>query len=199
MNTRELRSFIEERDAECGYGLCLIASDRRTLSRYEGLDRFGCDLFYPATHDASNGLVVSPASDANFSDFSDIVFLDAPSDFALSGLTGKRVYYNPDICGYAPFLRVDVSRETLLSVYAAVRRSAPTLFGNDPLELLSSCDGLGFDALEFLFATTVFEELGLIAFEGGFFNLCQGVKADLTNSVVYRKVRALREREEVVR
>lgn len=199
MSTREMQAFIEERNNACPYGMCLIASDRRTPSRYSGLEKFGCDLFFPSARDASNVLIVSPTPNADLSDYSDFVFLDTPSDFSLSCLKGKNVFYNPDVCGFTPFLRLDFSRETLLSVYASLRKSEGSLAGENALELLSSCGGFGFDALEFLFAIVVFEELGLISFDGGSFSLCRGAKADLFDSIVYRKAMSLQENKEVTR
>ena len=55
-------------------------------------------------------------------------------------------------------------------------------------ELAIACDGLGFDKREFIFALNVFEELGLVAFGDGRLTVYRGVKAELTDSSIYRKV-----------
>lgn len=62
LTTEETEKLIEEKRAECAYGLCLIASDRRTLKFYKNLEGFGCDLFYPSSKNLANNLIVSPSA-----------------------------------------------------------------------------------------------------------------------------------------
>ncbi len=187
--TSAIRALIAEKRRSCAYGLCLIASDRRTLKFYEGeLEDFGCDLFYPSTRNLSNRLIVSPAIDADLSGFRDFIFLDTPSDYNLSAIEGRQVFVNGEICGYKMFENLDVSREGLLTVYAALRREVNALRGETAEALARSCDSLGFDRLQFLFALRVFEELGLVAFAEGRLVVYRGVKAELTDSPVYRKI-----------
>ena len=198
MTTDEIKAFIKEKRASCEYGLCLIASDRRTLRFYEDLadlDELGCDLFYPSSRNVSNALIVSPSADAELSGFREFVFLDTPTDFHLQALSGKEVYVNGDICGYKMFERVSVERERLLEIFSCLRRELHRLNGETAEELASACDGLGFDKREFIFAVNVFEELGLVAFENGKLIVYRGVKAELNDSSVYRKVCALQQNE----
>ena len=56
-------------------------------------------------------------------------------------------------------------------------------------------ESMGFDRREFIFALNVFEELGLISFADGKLTVYRGVKADLQNSGIYRKVCHLQENE----
>ena len=56
-------------------------------------------------------------------------------------------------------------------------------------------DGLGFDKREFIFALNVFEELGLVELGEGRLTVYRGVKAELTDSEIYRKVCALQNNE----
>ena len=166
----------------------MIASDRRTLRFYEGLEGLGCDLFYPSSRNLANALVVSPAADADLSGFRDFIFLDTPSDFHLDALRGRQVFVNRDICGYKMFEKLDVARESLLEIFSALRREVNSLCGDTVEELAIACDGLGFDKREFIFALNVFEELGLVAFGDGRLTVYRGVKAELTDSSIYRKV-----------
>ncbi len=191
LSTKEIQELIAQKRAECAYGLCLIAADRRTLKFYEGLEELGCDLFYPSTRNLSNQLIVSPATDADLSGFRDFIFLDTPADFNLTALEGRQVCVNGEICGYKPFESLDTARESLLTIYAALRREVASLRGENAEDLTNVCDGLGFDRKQFLFALRVFEELGLVAFEGGRLTVYRGVKAELSNSPVYRRVCAL--------
>jgi hypothetical protein len=183
-----MKAYIAQRREECAYGLCMIASDRRTVRLYEELAQTPCDLFYPSSRNLSNMLIVSPVADADLAGFKDIVFLDTPSDYNLSSLKGRTVLVNGDICGYKMFENINVSRERLLDIFAVLRRSVNTLVGGTAEELALACDGLGFDKMEFIFALNVFEELGLVAFNEGRLTVYRGVKAELTDSAIYRKV-----------
>ena len=188
MTTEEIKVLIAQKQAECPYGLCLIASDRRTLRFYEDLTGVGCDLFYPSSRNLANALVVSPAPDADLSGFRDFIFLDTPSDFHLEAIRGRQVFVNREICGYKMFESLDVARESLLEIFAALRREVNSLCGDTVEELAFACDGLGFDKREFIFALNVFEELGLVAFGEGRLTVYRGVKAELSDSSIYRKV-----------
>ncbi len=191
LSTAEIVRLIAERRAACAYGLCLIASDRRTLKCYEGLEDFGCDLFYPTSRNVSNQLIVSPAVDADLSGYHSFVFLDTPSDYNLLSLAGRKIYVNREICGYKMFADLDTSREGLLSIYAALRKEAAALYGSSAEELAYSCDGLGFGIKQFIFALQVFEDLGLVSFAEGKLIVYRGVKTELTSSPIYRKICAL--------
>ncbi len=191
--TQQVKALIEEKRKECAYGLCLIASDRRTLRFYEGLEDFGCDLFYPSSRNLANALIVSPAWDADLSGFRDFIFLDTPSDFNLQALEGKKVFVNTEISGSTMFEGLDVARESLLEIFSALRKDVHHLFGGTVEELALSCGGLGFDKREFIFAVNVFEELGLVSFGDGRLTVYRGVKAELSDSAIYRKVCLLKE------
>ena len=192
-STQEIRELIEEKRKACDYGLCLIASDRRTLKHYPELVEFACDLFYPSSRNVSNALIVSPAADADLSGFRDFIFLDTPSDFNIRSLEGKTAYVNREICGYKMFEELDTARESLLAVYSSLRREVQSLVGDTAEEIADACDALGFDRWEFIFALHVFEELGLVAFGDGKLIVYRGVKAELSASNIYRKVCKLQE------
>ena len=191
LSTAEIVHMIAQKSAACAYGTCLIAADRDSLNRYDGLEEFGCDLFYPSSRNLSNVLVVAPAPDADLSGFRDFIFLDTPLDYHLSALQGKRVYVNGDVCGYKAFERLDCGRETLLCIYAALKRELHLLNGETAEEVASACDALGFEERQFIFALHVFEELGLISFGEGRLTVYRGVKTELNDSALYRAVNEL--------
>ncbi len=188
LSMEETKALIREKRAQSPYGLCLIASDRRTLRFYEDLEDLGCDLFYPSSRNVANTLIVAPAADADLSGFRDFVFLDTPADFHLQAIDGKEVYVNGDICGYKMFESVPVEREALLEIFGALRREVQQLNGDTAEEVANACDGLGYDKRAFIFALNVFEDLGLVAFENGRLTVYRGVKAELNDSAIYRKV-----------
>ena len=137
-------------------------------------------------------LIVSPTSDADLSGFDEFIFLDTPSDFNISAIAGKRVYVNNEICGYKMFEELDTERDTLLEIFSALRREVNSLNGETAEKLVAFCGGLGFDRREFLFALNVFKDLGLISFEEGRLTIYRGVKAELNDSAIYRKVKVLK-------
>ena len=188
LNTEQTKALIKQKAAECAYGLCLIVSDRRTLRFYEDLESFGCDLFYPSSRNLANTLIVSPAPDAPLAGYRDFIFLDTPSDFNITALAGRSVYVNGDISGYKMFEGLDVARESLLEIFSALRRDVNLLSGDTVEEIAYACDGLGFDKREFIFALNVFEELGLVSRGEGRLTVYRGVKAELNDSSIYRKV-----------
>ena len=95
---------------------------------------------------------------------------------------------NRDICGYKMFEGLDVARESLLEIFSALRRDVNLLSGDTVEEIAFACDGLGFDKREFIFALNVFEELGLVERCDGRLTVYRGVKAELNDSAIYRKV-----------
>ena len=193
LSTAAVNELIMAKKEECAYGLCLIASDRRTLQFYKGLEGLGCDLFYPSSRNLSNELIISPSADADLSGYRDIVFLDNPADCNVFSLAGRQVFVNREICGYKMMEKLDVRRESLLEIYSSLRREVNSLNGNNAEELADACDSLGYDKKQFIFALRVFEELGLVAFADGRLIVYRGVKADLFDSHVYRRICALQE------
>ncbi len=193
LSMAETKALIRQKRAQSPYGLCLIASNRRTLAQYEGLEELGCDLFHPSSRNVANALIVAPTADAELSGFRDFIFLDTPADFHLSAIEGKRVYVNEELCGYDIFDGLPVERERLLEIFSSLRREVQLLSGETAEEVASACNGLGYDKKEFIFAISVFEELGLVAFENGKLTVYRGVKAELNDSAVYRKVCILRQ------
>ncbi|MBR2022969.1 MAG: single-stranded-DNA-specific exonuclease RecJ [Clostridia bacterium] len=191
LSLAETKEWIAKKRKECRYGLCLIATDRRTLRAFEEVENLPCDLFYPASKNVDNAVLVAPKEDVDLSMYRDIVFLDKPPRIYIQSLAGRTVYVNRDISGEKMFETLTASRETLLSVYSALRKDFASLYGETAEEVAQSCDGLGFEKREFIFALKVFEELGLVAFENGKLTVYRGVKAELTDSALYRKVLTL--------
>ncbi|MBR6703303.1 MAG: single-stranded-DNA-specific exonuclease RecJ [Clostridia bacterium] len=188
LSTAEIKALIETKRKECAYGLCLIASDRRTLKNYPELEDMECALFEPTARNVANALIVSPTADAPLHGYREFVFLDTPSDFNIQALDGKKVYVNGELCGYTMLERLSVSRESLLEIFSALRREVNLLCGTTAEEIAVFCDGLGFDKRDFIFALNVFEELGLVAFQDGRLTVYRGIKAELSDSPIYRKV-----------
>ena len=86
------------------------------------------------------------------------------------------------------FAALPASRERLLEIFGALRKEAHLLEGATAEEVADRCQGLGFEKTEFIYAIRVFEELGLISFADGALTVYRGIKAELTDSKLYRKV-----------
>ena len=186
-----LDELIKAKRSESAYGLCLVASDPRNVQLYDSVKGMPPDLIYLSARNVANALVISPAADADFSDYRDVVFLDQPADFNLTGIQGKRCYATREANGFQPFLRLDATREGLLAVFAALRSHAGELRGGSAEETAVLAGGLGFSVEECMFALSVFEELGLIDYASGRIVVYRGVRADLNDSRLYRRVVAL--------
>ncbi len=186
LGTQDMTRRIAALEAECAYGTCFIASRRETLAAYPALRR-RADLFYPSDKNPVNRLLLSPSADADLSVYRNILFLDMPIDFNVASLRGKHVCVNPEIKGFSFPSSVRTDRESLLSVFAALRTNAGKLAGSNAEEVALSTEALGFDPYLFVFALNVFEELGLVAYEDERLVVYRGVRSNLNNSVIYRK------------
>lgn len=191
LNVEQTKALIAKKREACKYGLCLLASDRRTLKAFEELSDMPCDLFEPSSKNVTNTVIVAPKEDIDLSMYRDIIFLDKPVHYYLQSLAGRQVFVNTEISGEKIFETLSASREALLGIYSALRKEFDSLYGETAEEVANASDGLGFDKREFIFALKVFEELGLVAFENGKLTVYRGVKAELTDSALYRKVLGL--------
>lgn len=195
LTKQAMEELIRKKRKECAYGLCLVASDMQTVKEYAELSDMAPDLLYFSSRNVENTLIVSPAADADFSDYREVVFLDRPPDLNLVGLNGKNCFINEEECGYRQVLQLDASRENLLKIFSELRRRAGTLTGAGIEETATENDGLGFPVTECMFALAVFEELGLIAYRDDKLVVYRGVHADLNHSGIYRKVLSLQKKD----
>lgn len=189
----QTEALIAEKLGSCQYGLCMVASDRRSVGRYAALADYpkdAVDIFSPSAGNVANLVLLDPLPDTDLSAYREIVFLDRPAAVCVE--TGRaKVYVCEELCGYKPFYAVSTLREDLLAVFAALRTQP--IYGNTYAEALRSCGGLGFAPEQFLFALAVFDDLGLVSFDGGRLRIERGKKTDLNDSIVYTSVKALTE------
>lgn len=184
LSTDELNELIANRRRACPYGLCAVAGERSTLALFPSLEGLGADVFEPSSGSVCNTVLLSPLPDCDLSAYREIVFLDSPA--AVSFNTGNaRLYVNGEVSGCERIRALSVDRTQLLAVFSALRGAAETLEGATYAEIARGCGALGFGEEEFIFALAVFEELGLIALEGGRVKLFRGKKTNLTDSEIY--------------
>ena len=186
----QLNQILEEKISGCAFGLCCVCRDGDNLSRYPALGGVPRDVFQLSSGNVGNTVLVAPDEGVDLSPFRDVVFLDSPAAAVNTG-SAKIYACSEEISGGLRSL--DALRETLLSVFAAIRGNEMNVAGDTFADAARNCKGLGFDLEEFVFAMLVFEELGLISFGGGLVKVVRGKKTELTNSKIYSAVARLRE------
>ena len=193
LSTQETEELIRAKRKECPYGLCILASNRSVLKRYACLDGLDVNVFTPASSDLQNGIVISPDEEYDFSGYRDVVCLD--SHVGRSYSTGKAtVYVNQTVDG-GTYDGIQTERETLLQIFTAIRNRTADITGETYAEAARSCDGLGYPHKQFIFALSVFEELGILSLKEGRIHLVRGKKTELTYSKRY--LAAIGNQEEV--
>lgn len=178
--------------SDCGeYGTAFIAHSYETVKKYD-CKNIEFNAFVLASGSLSAVILISPSIECDLSGFENVVFLDDPVKITLPSLSGKKVYVCREVDGTALLKSLDCDREALLSVFKYLYANAYRIFGGSAEELVSGYD-LGVPAEQALFALKVFEELGLITFEGGKFAVIRGVKTQLNNSELYNFICSLAE------
>lgn len=185
----ELKEEICRRRAECPFGLLLVASEKVPEAFAESAEGLEKDLFTLASSNVGNAVLVSPAADAELDYYREVVFLDAPADFNIPALKGKKVLVNRELCGYNSIAALDTSRGMLGEIYRALR-SLPA--GENSVALALGLKD--YPAEQAIFAAEVFAELGLLRFENAKPSFPKGKRSDLSLSAIYRAVCALKER-----
>ncbi len=179
----EVNALLARRISECGYGLIALCSRRDTPARYPALNGLPVEAFRLSSGSVTNAVLFAPEPDLDLSAFRDVVYLDRPA--AVSRRIRGVATVNGAVCGYPALRDLEADRETLLSVYAALRAHAGEVRGGNFREASRCASGLGFSRELVLFALIVFEELGLISLNGGMLVLHRGVKTDLKNSPTF--------------
>lgn len=189
MAAAPLKEEIAKRRAACPYGLLLVASEKIPEDFCESAAGLDVDLFSLASSNVGNAVLISPAADADFAYYQEVIFLDAPADYNIPALEGKKVLVNGEICGYNSIARLDTSREILGEIYRELRRHPS---GENSVAAAQQL--AGYPAEQVIFAAEVFAELGLIRFENGKPSFPKGKRSELGLSAIYRAVCALKEK-----
>ncbi len=182
LSQAEISALIEEKLSACAYGLCVVCRDRAVLKEYPMLGSIPVEVFSLSSGSVCNAVLVSPDFGTDLSAFSDIVFLDAPA----SGVqTGKAALYAAEERPHG--LELDCSREGLLAVFSALKKYDGSFVGESLAEAARTLK-TGVCEEQTAFALAVFAELGLVALANGILRIVRGVKTDLNNSAIYRRI-----------
>lgn len=184
LDAEQAQELLNTAWAGCRYGLCAVVNDKSTLSRYR-LPECPVETFFLSTGNVENAVLYAPDPDVDLSAFREVIFLDKPASLVYN--TGKAKVYVSDIIGYRDILALETDRERLLEIFSAVRAREDLLI-SDGESLASVVRGMGetpFDKKQLLFALAVFEELGIIEFNGGRGRVIRGKKVSLGDSKIY--------------
>ncbi len=189
-DTAAVNALLEKELTRCSYGTAAVCFSLDTLRSFPALDGMPVDVFRLSSSNVCNTVLFAPEEGVDLSSYREVVYLDTPAgDPCVTG--NAKLTLNREICGYKKIVEAYAGRETLLGIFAAVRRER--LRGDTLAEAVKNCGGLGFGEERLLFALTVFLQLGLIRFEGGCVEVVRGEKKDLMDSPVYAASMRLKE------
>lgn len=191
LSEADTHALVKELLEESAYGACFIALNRESVKAFPELELAG-EVFRPTTGGFQNTLLLSPKEDADLTGYSSIVYLDRPRFFPVAE-KGQKIYCNRERNGYFGIRHLKADRETLGKIFVAVRANPYAVRGDSPLKAASSCNALGFDSEEFVFALAVFSELGLVKLTNAGLFVQKGVKRELTESAIFDAVSGLTE------
>ena len=187
----DMHILVKELLKKSAYGACFIVHNRETLQAFPELNLVG-EIFRPASGGFQNTLLISPAEDARLDGYQELVYLDAPLFFP-AGSAGQKIYCNQDRSGYDGMKKLTADRDALLKIFVAVRTKSFEVRGETPLKAALSCNSLGFEREQFIFALSVFSELGLIKLSNEGLFVQKGVKRELMESAIFGAVLGLSE------
>ena len=183
--------LVKELLKKSAYGACFIAHNRTTVEAFPELNLVG-EIFRPASGGFQNTLLISPAPDAQLRGYSELVYLDAPLFFPAAG-SGQKIYCNQGRSGYGDMKGLIAERDALSKIFVAVRAKSFEVRGETPLKAANSCNALGFEREQFIFALSVFSELGLIKLTNEGLFVQKGVRRELMESAIFGAVLGLSE------
>ena len=178
---------VEEEMAACAfYGTLFVAFGQASLSRFAGVaaDKLDVDLFALSGRNVASCVLLSPQPDCDLSGYGKIIFLDDPGAVTLPSLEGKEVYICRDYDAFADFSELDCDRDGLLKTFRLLSAGEATFEGASAEEVAFRSAPAG-DPVQSMFALKVFEQLGLVSFDGGRLAVRRGIKTELRNSPLY--------------
>lgn len=179
--------------SDCGeYGTVFIASCYDTVKKFKR-DGLEVNAFNLSSGSLSSVILLSPSLSCDLSAFERVVYLDDPAKITLPSLSEKKVFVCGDINGLTSLVGLSCEREGLLSVFKQISANSFKLSSCTSAEDVASLYDFGVSGVQAAFAIKVFEQLGILSFEGGKLTVFRGVKTRLENSELYNLVCSLAE------
>ncbi len=193
-SAKELNELIKTLDERCAWGLCAVARERETLKEFPALQKLPHEMYRLSSGSVRNAVLLYPSDGCDLSAYRDIVFLESPALFSFPSGRAK-LYENGDVLAGRALKQMDLSRESMVKLFTALRAAEGKRAGESLAETAKNAAFEGFSPEFTVFALAVFEELGLVRFSGGKIGLVRGKKTDLLQSAIYSAALKLTETE----
>jgi hypothetical protein len=179
----DLQESIETtiQEVAIGSGKVFVVSDPESLKNFDTLSKIPTYLFECVNKNNTDCIVVSP--NALPADVESVVYLDKPMQpISFEG----KIYSVSNEISYKILDEVSIDRSVFADIFAILKNNCNKRF-NSATEFFykNVNDGNGFN---FVFATTVFMELGIFKVVNDVLQYDIKVKNPLTNSKVYSKI-----------
>ena len=171
------------------YGSLFLAADDGVLKDYSCLMELPRDLFYPSDNRLLNRVVLAPTA-FDGSEYQNVIYLQKPLGQTVVAKEGA-VFCADEAQNVDWLADVDFERSAFAEVFVFLKELAAAgtpVQGSESVAMLSPL----LEA-QVIVATEVFLELGFIRFDSGRVTICRGVKAELVESALYRRLKELRE------
>ena len=180
IDTKTAREMIASAKKDV-YGTLFLLSDANNMSEYKDLlENVDCGVFRPNAAGNVTSVCVGLKGDVP-SEYGTVVYLDKP--ISVKPFHGK-VYVNEDL-SWTDISGLSTERQILGNIYKKIRDvSEPFAKFSD---VIGSVD-FGYGDREIIFALKVFSELGILKRVNGRYAVDRGVKCNLDDSPVYRRI-----------
>lgn len=171
------------------YGTLFLAADESVIAQYPALLTLPRDLFYPSDNRLLNRVVLAPTA-FDGGEYQNVVYLQKPLGQTVSTKDGAVVCH--DEAQDLDWLQdVNFDRGAFAEVFVFLKELAVAgtpVQGSGGVAMLSPLP-----EAQVITATEVFLELGFISLERGNVVINKGVKAELSESALYRTLKGLQE------
>ena len=188
-NLKNLLSDVSEQNIKpiadfnkaTGYGKTYLVSDPSNLKKHQSLNGKLTSLFVSSSKNSLDSIIVSPREIPQSA--TAIIYVDKPMQ-PLEFLGES--YYLTDDCGYKDIDLVSVDRSVFSYIFALLKNHTGKSFNSATEFYYKHVNEV--NPHNFIFATTVFIELGIFKIVNGVLQYDVNVKNPLTNSKVYSKI-----------
>ena len=168
------------------YGTIFVINNPSNIGRFDGLDLFERSVLFPSDKSNLNCVCYGLKGEVP-AHYSKVIYLDKPFGITATFSENTEVYVNCELNGLN-IDNVSVDRETLGKIYVALKNSRRSFCD---IKDFYDFSGGNFNIKQIGFTLKVFKELGLIKFENGKFYAVNGIKCELNQSAIYRRLRGV--------
>ncbi len=178
INAKDVGKFLNK-------NTLFVVSDVNNLYNYPMLNALPVDLYKKSGKGTTDSIVVCAEKIDN--GFSAVVYLDTPIKVLE---TDVKSYFVPEFNGYRIIDTISTDREVFKDNFNRLVALNGKTFKNVSEFCMKNLSGE--NLYQYVFAISVFVELGIFSIENGYFSYNSQVKNPLTNSKVYSKIYTLK-------